>query len=57
LKVEVFRESTATVNWLVQDRGNGQRMVEVIFVKDAPPATTIYVIHAMPITTRRRRGR
>ena len=43
--------------WLVQGRGNGGRIVEVVFVKDDPPANTIYVIHAMPLTTRRRRGR
>ena len=41
--------------WLVQARGTGDRMVEVIYVLDSDD--TIYVIHAMPLTTRRRRGR
>ena len=41
--------------WRVVGRGTGDRMVEVIFVDD-PGEDTIYVIHAMPLTTRRRRG-
>ena len=43
--------------YLVIGRGTGGRMVKVIFIKDAAPATTVYVIHAMPLTLRRRRGR
>ena len=39
--------------WLVIGRGVGGRMVEVIYVLDADE--TIYVIHAMPLTARRRR--
>jgi uncharacterized DUF497 family protein len=41
--------------WIVEGRGQGDRMVRVIFVTDRDD--TIYVIHAMPLTTRRRRGR
>jgi hypothetical protein len=45
----------------VEGRGQGGRVIEVIFVYDAPDASaiyddTIYVIHAMPLTTRRRRS-
>ena len=39
---------------LVQGRGQGGRMVQVVYVTD--PNGTIYIIHAMPLTTRRRRG-
>ncbi len=41
--------------WLVCGRGTGGRMVEVIDIVD--PDDTLFVIHAMPITLRRRRGR
>lgn len=41
--------------WLVTGRGVGGRMVQVIYVLDDDQTT--YVIHAMPLTTRRRRGR
>jgi uncharacterized DUF497 family protein len=40
---------------LVIGRGQGGRVVRVIYVLD--PDRTAYVIHAMPVTTRRRRGR
>ena len=40
--------------WLVIGRGAGGRFVEVIFLLD--PDATVFVIHAMPLTTRRRRG-
>ena len=40
--------------WLVYGRGTSGRMTEDIFVLDADH--TIYVIHAMPVTLRRRRG-
>ena len=39
--------------WLVIGRGQGDRFVEVIYVLD--PDDTIFIIHAMPLTTRRRR--
>lgn len=39
--------------WLVYGRGTGDRMIEVIYVLDADK--TIYVIHSMPVTLRRRR--
>jgi hypothetical protein len=42
--------------WRVIGRGTGDRVVEVIFLRD--PDGTLFVIHAMPlITRRRRRGR
>lgn len=39
---------------LVIGRGQGGRFVKVIYVLDRDG--TAYVIHAMPLTTRRRRG-
>jgi hypothetical protein len=39
--------------WLIEGRGQGGRMIRVIFFRD--PDRTIVVIHAMPLTTRRRR--
>jgi hypothetical protein len=41
--------------YTVESRGRGARMIRVIYVID--PEGTLYVIHAMPLTTRRRRGR
>jgi uncharacterized DUF497 family protein len=41
--------------WRVEGRGQGDRPMEVVYLID--PDDTIYVIHAMPLTTRRRRGR
>jgi hypothetical protein len=38
----------------VEGRGQGGRMVRVIYLKDSEG--TFYVIHAMPLTTRGRRG-
>ena len=43
--------------YVVIGRGNGGRMVKVIFIKDNNPSNSVYVIHAMPLTLRRRRGR
>ncbi|HEY8748535.1 MAG TPA: hypothetical protein VIM11_11215 [Tepidisphaeraceae bacterium] len=40
---------------MVQGRGEGGRMVQVVYLLDADG--TIFIIHAMPLTTRRRRGR
>jgi len=40
--------------WLVIGRGAGGRFIEVIFLLD--PDGTAFVIHALPLTTRRRRG-
>jgi uncharacterized DUF497 family protein len=39
--------------WLVEGRGQGDRMVRVIYV--VGDDDRIFVIHAMPVTTRRRR--
>lgn len=46
----------------VERRGLGDRPIEVVFVFDAPDASvmydeTVYVIHAMPLTTRRRKNK
>jgi hypothetical protein len=38
----------------VHGRGEGDRFVQVIYVID--PDGTFFVIHAMPLTSRRRRG-
>ena len=40
--------------WLVIGRGTGGRVIEVIYLLDEDG--TAFVIHAMPLTTRRRRG-
>ena len=40
--------------WLVIGRGQGDRFLHVIFVID--PDGTVFIIHAMPLTTRRRRS-
>jgi uncharacterized DUF497 family protein len=39
--------------WMVEGRGQGDRPVRVVYLLD--PDKTIYIIHAMPLTTRRRR--
>jgi len=44
----------------VEGRGIGNRLIAVIFIFDRVKQAeeeTIYVIHAMPLITRRRRGR
>ncbi len=43
--------------WLVIGRGQGDRPLEVVYVEDEDDADIVFVIHAMPLTTRRRRGR
>jgi hypothetical protein len=40
--------------WLVIGRGTGGRVIEVVYLLDDDG--TAFVIHAMPLTTRRRRG-
>lgn len=42
--------------WMVEGRGQGGRVVRAVYLIDPPPDTA-FVIHAMPLTTRRRRGR
>jgi len=39
---------------MVQGRGESGRVVQVVYLTD--PDGTIFIIHAMPLTTRRRRG-
>ena len=39
--------------WLVEGRGTGQRMIRVIYLMGRDDRA--FVIHAMPLTTRRRR--
>jgi hypothetical protein len=40
--------------WRVVGRGQGDRPIQMFHVVD--PDDTVFVIHAMPLTTRRRRG-
>jgi uncharacterized DUF497 family protein len=40
--------------WQVVGRGQGDRWFQVIYIVD--PDGTLFIIHAMPLTTRRRRG-
>jgi hypothetical protein len=40
--------------WLVVGRGHADRVVEVVYLVD--PDDTLFIIHAMPLTTRRRMG-
>ena len=48
-----FPRKMGDEKWLVQGRGIGDRFIEVLFLRD--PDRTVFVIHAMPLTTRRRR--
>jgi len=41
--------------WMVEGRGQGDRFVRVVYLVD--PDDTLYVIHAMPLTGRRRKRR
>jgi hypothetical protein len=41
--------------WIVRGRGQGDRLIQVIFVEDLEGNDTLFVIHAMPVSTRRRR--
>jgi hypothetical protein len=43
--------------WRIEGRGRGDRFIEVVFVVDDDENEAIYVIHAIPLTTRRRKGR
>jgi hypothetical protein len=54
IQAEAGRERSVTTNEWFQGRGKGNRMVQVAYILD--PDGTIFVIHAMPLTTRRRRG-
>ncbi len=48
-----YPRSVDSKKWVVVGRGIGDRVIRVIYVID--PDRTIYVIHAMPLTMRRRR--
>jgi hypothetical protein len=50
-----FPRKIGDAKWRVQGRGVGGRMIDIVYVLDLD--ATIYVIHAMPLTTRRRRSR
>ncbi len=41
--------------WIVRGRGQGDRLIQVIFLEDLDGSDTLFVIHAMPVSTRRRR--
>jgi uncharacterized DUF497 family protein len=49
-----FPKKIGRGKWHVQGRGGGDRMIQVVYIVD--PNDTVFVIHAMPLTTRRRRG-
>jgi hypothetical protein len=49
-----FPRKRDSEKWLVVGRGIGGRFIEVIYLLDDDG--TAFVIHAMPLTTRRRRG-
>jgi uncharacterized DUF497 family protein len=42
--------------WLVIGRGQGTRPLEVVYVEDEDDRDLLFIIHAMPLTTRSRRG-
>ena len=49
-----FPQKTGDDKWLVVGRGQGDRVLQVIYLLDSND--TIFIIHAMPLITRRRRG-
>ena len=49
-----YPQRSSDGKWLVIGRGQGDRFLHVIFVVDSDG--TIFIIHAMPLTTRRRRN-
>jgi uncharacterized DUF497 family protein len=49
-----FPRKAGNEKWMVIGRGLGGRLVRVFYLCDPHPF--IYVINAMPVTTRRRRG-
>jgi uncharacterized DUF497 family protein len=53
--VRPWPRSAGKDKWMVEGRGQGDRFVRVIYLVD--PDDTIYIIHAIPLTTRRRRRR
>ena len=50
-----FPRKIGNGKWIVIGRGTGGRVVEVVYVYDTDD--TMYVIHAQPVSTRRRRRR
>jgi len=52
-RINGFPKKSGDEKFMVEGRGIGDRMIRVIYVRDADG--TIFVIHAMPLTTRRRR--
>ena len=49
-----FPRKVGLGKWQIIGRGMGGRMIEVIYVLDDDG--TVFVIHAMPLTTRRKRS-
>jgi uncharacterized DUF497 family protein len=49
-----FPQRTSHDKWAVVARGTGGRFVQVVYALD--PDGTAYIIHARPLTARRRRG-
>jgi hypothetical protein len=52
--VRGFPRRGSQEKWIVNGRGTGDRAIEVVYLLDGDG--TAFVIHAMPLTTRRRRG-
>jgi uncharacterized DUF497 family protein len=50
-----YPRKAANDKLLVIGRGQGGRVVEVFYLRDPAPEKTLYPIHAMPVSTRRRR--
>ena len=50
-----YPRNSGNGKYLIVGRGQGGRLIEVIFLRDS--GGTIYVIHAQPISTRRKRRR
>ncbi len=48
------KDSGGRGKWRVIGRGQGDRLVEVVYIID--PDDAIFIIHAMPLISRRRRG-
>jgi uncharacterized DUF497 family protein len=37
--------------WIMRGRGQGDRLIQVIFLEDRDGNDTVFVIHAMPVST------
>jgi uncharacterized DUF497 family protein len=51
-----YPKSHRNGTWLAIGRGQGDRPLEVVYVEDEYDREMLFIIHSMPLTTRRRRG-